>query len=161
MLLATGCRSAGVVLTADHPEARAFLAAHNEVRAGTSSRAPLPPLVWSNALARDAARVAARCKLDHSRTENGENLAAAAPALSPTQAVALWEKEEADWDAAKNRCRSGRACGHYTQLVWRSTREVGCASQRCEGGDLGALGSWVVAVCQYAPGGNLRGAAPY
>lgn len=165
LLLATGCSHAVdlVALTADRPEAREFLEAHNRVRAGlsTSLHAPLPPLVWSMALAKAAARAAARCSLEHSRTDHGENLAAAAPTLSPTEAVSIWLRERADWDAATKRCRADRICGHYTQLVWRETREVGCAIRSCEGGGLGIPGPFTVTVCQYAPSGNLRGAAPY
>jgi hypothetical protein len=165
LLLATGCSRAVDVagLTADRPEAREFLLAHNRARAGieTSPHAPLPPLVWSTALARDAARAAARCALEHSRTDHGENLAAAAPALSPSEAVSIWLEERQDWDAATKRCRADRTCAHYTQLVWRETREVGCASRPCEGGGLGIPGPWMVTVCQYAPSGNRQGASPY
>ena len=43
--------------------------------------------------------------------------------------------------------------GHYTQLVWRDTREVGCAVARGTGYD--------VLVCRYWPAGNWMGESPY
>ncbi|KAL5336281.1 hypothetical protein BJX70DRAFT_286897 [Aspergillus crustosus] len=58
--------------------------------------------------------------------------------------------------------------GHFTQLVWRATREVGCAAVDCgitdwgsdddeesDGGVKRAQGWYVV--CEYVPGGNVVG----
>ena len=39
--------------------------------------------------------------------------------------------------------------GHFTQVVWRGTREVGCGHAQCNGNDI-----WV---CQYDPPGNFEG----
>jgi hypothetical protein len=39
--------------------------------------------------------------------------------------------------------------GHFTQVVWRGTREVGCGKSQCNGLDV-----WI---CQYAPPGNVEG----
>jgi hypothetical protein len=39
--------------------------------------------------------------------------------------------------------------GHYTQLIWPTTQEVGCAVAKGEGKD--------VLVCRYAPAGNVFG----
>jgi hypothetical protein len=38
--------------------------------------------------------------------------------------------------------------GHFTQLVWRATTELGCARAQCGGID--------VVVCQYDPPGNVE-----
>ena len=46
-------------------------------------------------------------------------------------------------------------CGHYTQVVWRTSVNVGCALHDCPGL---AYGSTIV--CDYGPGGN-SGGAPY
>jgi hypothetical protein len=43
-------------------------------------------------------------------------------------------------------------CGHYTQLVWRRARQVGCAAARG--------GSREVWVCEF-PEGNYIGMRPY
>ena len=44
-------------------------------------------------------------------------------------------------------------CGHYTQVVWRNTREVGCAVAR--------NGSDDFLVCRYWPSGNWMGQVPF
>lgn len=163
---ASGCaRLSGPVhvLPADHPDALAFLAAHNRARASVAPKPqpPLAPLRWSNALATQAAKTAARCAFDHSGSAYGENLIARKNAHPPADAVANWMAERADWDPAARRCTSGRACGHYTQIVWRESRELGCASQRCERGSPMGGGPWFLTVCNYAPAGNTSGRAPY
>lgn len=151
------------VLPADHPDARAFLAAHNHARATASPRPkpPLAPLRWSDALAREAAKTAARCRFSHGGSDFGENLVARKLAHPPADAVAVWTAERTDWDPIARRCRAGRACGHYTQIVWRESRELGCASQRCDGGSPMGRGEWFLTVCNYAPAGNDAGRAPY
>ena len=40
-----------------------------------------------------------------------------------------------------------KGTGHFTQIVWRGTREVGCAVANCSGKAL-----WV---CRYLPQGNI------
>ena len=39
--------------------------------------------------------------------------------------------------------------GHFTQVVWRGTRRVGCGKSQCNGLDV-----WI---CQYDPPGNVEG----
>jgi len=43
--------------------------------------------------------------------------------------------------------------GHYTQVVWKNTVEVGCASKLCPAGTIvGGMASWYT-VCNYHPPG--------
>jgi hypothetical protein len=42
--------------------------------------------------------------------------------------------------------------GHFTQLVWRETKKVGCHSHFCPPGTMSGLGSWYT-VCNYSPAG--------
>jgi pathogenesis-related protein 1 len=86
------------------------------------------------------------------RSSYGENLfeSRGAPA-NPTQVVAAWAAEITNYDYRSNTCRG--TCGHYTQLVWSKTREVGCADVR------GALRQ--VVACEYDPPGNWRGERPW
>ena len=42
--------------------------------------------------------------------------------------------------------------GHFTAMVWKATRRLGCAKGNCPGQNL-----WV---CQYDPPGNMMGAFP-
>jgi hypothetical protein len=46
-----------------------------------------------------------------------------------------------------------RAVGHYSQLIWRHTKEVGCAKT--------VMGQWDLLVCRYNPAGNVEGEKPY
>ncbi|WKY07491.1 hypothetical protein Q1695_007169 [Nippostrongylus brasiliensis] len=43
--------------------------------------------------------------------------------------------------------------GHYTQIVWATTRTIGCAVKECEGSTM--------AVCNYRPTGNILGMMVY
>jgi hypothetical protein len=44
---------------------------------------------------------------------------------SPAQVVGYWAGEARGYDVRSNTC-SG-VCGHYTQIVWGTTKAVGCA----------------------------------
>lgn len=147
----------------EHPVARAFVAAHNGARASIDARpgAPIPPLRWSPKLAGHAAQVAGRCEIRHSETASGENIVASGARLSPESAVELWMKERAHWKPDRKRCAWGRRCGHFTQIIWRDTREVGCAIRRCDSRSRLGPGPWYLAVCNYEPAGNVTGRPPY
>ena len=45
--------------------------------------------------------------------------------------------------------------GHYTQIIWRATREIGCAVAKRK--DIPGY----IAVCRYNPTGNIVGQKPY
>lgn len=62
-----------------------------------------------------------------------------------------WIAEMPAYDHNTNRCNG--VCGHYTQVVWRTTRAVGCG--------VGFDGDRQIWVCEYAPPGNIAGARPY
>ena len=47
--------------------------------------------------------------------------------------------------------------GHYTQMVWQSTTQIGCGTARQT---IGA-NTWDLLVCRYSPGGNWIGQVPY
>jgi hypothetical protein len=75
--------------------------------------------------------------------------------ISPEQVVDAWGSEKLDYDYANNSCTPGKMCGHYTQMVWRTTTTVGCAMAVCEDNQT------QVWVCQYQPAGNIVGSKPY
>ncbi|WP_239989194.1 CAP domain-containing protein [Corallococcus macrosporus] len=154
------------------PDARAFardmVAAHNLARsqARPAPKPPLPPLAWSSAAQRKAASWAKACKFEHNpdRGDFGENLAAATPgAWTTSQVVKSWADEAADYDYRRNTCEKGKVCGHYTQVVWRKTASVGCATVMCnKNSPFGAqFPTWQLWVCNYAPPGNWEGQRPY
>ena len=146
-------------------ELAGITAAHNRARAAVRTNQPLAPLRWSSELAQSAQRVAEVCRFEHSenRGDRGENLAAyAGRDGTPAGVVESWAAEEKDYDLSRNRCRRGKMCGHYTQIVWRNTTEVGCAVNRCrKNSPFRGFREWQLWVCQYAPAGNYVGQRPY
>ncbi|MQL92148.1 hypothetical protein Taro_024765 [Colocasia esculenta] len=147
-----------------HVEARAlaatdtvaeFLNPHNAVRA----RHNVPPLQWSAALTQVARGYANQrrgdCALVHSTNDYGENLFWGEGRLwKPADAVAAWAAEEASYNYRTNTCKAGADCTHYTQMVWKRTKQVGCAKIICKNGD-----SFII--CNYFPHGNVIGQKPY
>ncbi|KAG0468667.1 hypothetical protein HPP92_017995 [Vanilla planifolia] len=133
-----------------------FLAPHNAVRSALG----LPLMVWDPRLARYAEAFAWRrradCALVHSSGPYGENLFwGSGTGWAPSQAVAAWAAERRWYQRRTNACMAGKQCGHYTQIVWRDTRRLGCSSVQCLG-DRGQL-----IVCEYDPPGNYIGERPY
>jgi pathogenesis-related protein 1 len=132
-----------------------MLAAHNQIR----TRVAVPPLAWSRELAAAAQQWAgelvAKGKFEHRPGHQyGENLYEVRGArATPAKVVAAWAAEAKDYDAARNVCRAGAVCGHYTQLVWRKTRQVGCGVAHADDREV-----WV---CNYSPPGNWVGQRPY
>lgn len=134
-------------------------AAHNAIR----RQHRLPDLVWSNELAAYAEQWGThlqqhRCGLAHRpsagrfRQLYGENLfAIAGGQANPREVVQAWASEARYYHYPSNRCRG--ICGHYTQIVWRNSRRLGCAVKSC-----GASEVWV---CNYDPPGNFIHQRPY
>ncbi|PZT92239.1 MAG: SCP-like extracellular [Citromicrobium sp.] len=145
-----------------HHDASRMLASHNAER----ERLGLPALRWNSRLERGAREwgevLARRGVLQHAdertRGEAGEN---------------LWMGTAGHWDvdsmvgsfiAEKRHFRRGSFprisrtgnwydAGHYSQVVWRDTQEVGCS--------VVSRGEWDVLVCRYYPAGNVIGRSPY
>jgi hypothetical protein len=113
--------------------------------------------VWSDRLAARSqdwadTLLARRQFIHRPNSTYGENLfEITGAAASPAQVVNAWVAESRNYDYASNRC-SG-VCGHYTQIVWRDTKEVGCAVARGRGREV-----WV---CDYGPRGTRAGRRPY
>ena len=87
----------------------------------------------------------------------GENLwTGSAARYSPEEMVGLWIEEKADFKPGvfPNNTKSGNleAVGHYTQLIWKRTRQVGCA--------LASNGREDILVCRYRTTGNVIGERP-
>ncbi|KEO91418.1 hypothetical protein EH31_01770 [Erythrobacter longus] len=139
-------------------EEAAWLTAHNDARQefGTA------PLQWSDKLTREAeqwARQLARENtMRHSRPEDrgrtGESLwMGTSGYFHPAQMIGFFVEEQRYFQAGRfpdvSRTGNWADVGHYTQIVWADTREVGCAKASNGRND--------VLVCRYYPGGNVLG----
>jgi pathogenesis-related protein 1 len=142
--------------------AKTILEIHNSERAAVG----VPDLVWSDKLAADAKPwaeyLATTGKFEHdtNRGNVGENIAGFNPSKgvsAPGEGQQLWVAEKNNWNggAFPSGCASGKVCGHYTQMVWRNTKEVGCATASGSGHPYSIL------VCRYSPPGNYNGQKPY
>jgi uncharacterized protein YkwD len=129
-----------------------MLAAHNNIRA----KMGLPPLQWSSELAAYSQKWAnsliIRSRAAHnSKSPYGENILVTGLGATPSTVVTEWASESQDYTYRSNTCDGD--CGHYTQVVWRSTRKLGCAMAHNNQREI-----WV---CSYDPPGNVRWEWPY
>ncbi len=149
---------------------------HNKWRSEVGS----PNIRWSTSLARVAQAWADNlkirgCVMEHSRDNRyGENIYWAGPLktanskdkngnwlwrsekqdVNGKKAVDGWAGEKKDYNYSRNSCAAGEMCGHYTQIIWKNTLEVGCGMAVCD--DKSQV--WV---CNYNPPGNYVGQKPY
>ncbi|KAL7904248.1 CAP domain-containing protein [Trichoderma velutinum] len=86
------------------------------------------------------------CRFAHSGGPYGENIAIGYP--NATAAVEAWGNEDEKYNF--NHPGFTEETGHFSQLVWKATRGVGCGRKLC-----GTRG-WFV-VCEYWPRGNVGG----
>lgn len=126
---------------------------HNVLRAQHGA----PPLKWSPAIAKVAqnwANTNARDDKMHHRDPNtyGENIYWVSGG-NPTGAgvVNSWYGEIAQYNYSKPGFTMNT--GHFTQVVWKGSHEIGCGSAKSKRG-----GTYVV--CNYSPPGNYEGQYP-
>ncbi len=145
------------------------LEVHNKARADVG----VEKLEWSNSLSVDAQKwadnLAEKDKMFHSSNESrlnqGENLyysfssqnGEAKFSNSPAKdASTAWYNEINDYkySAIGSTANESVMIGHYTQMVWKSTTQVGIALARSSSGK-----EYIVA--RYSPPGNYFGEYPY
>lgn len=121
------------------------------------------PLVWDDTLATDARRYAramarsgifAHDKQIGIRPQQGENLFKGTRSAFDYRTMAqLWVDEKIDFRPGRFPyvVPSGdwRRVGHYTQIIWPTTRRFGCATAGNSDEDF--------LVCRYLPAGNVYG----
>ena len=153
-------------------DAEAMTKAHNDLRQKYGS----PPLKYSKSLENAAKKWATilqedGCGMAHSHGKvgpTGENLYWASAyktanskdaegqwiwhstlkKVKDQEVVQAWYDEVQWYDYETDSCEKGQMCGHYTQVIWKTTTELGCAAMACE--DRSQV--WV---CEYSPPGNV------
>lgn len=110
------------------------------------------PLTWSPQIAATAQQWAKACTSNgkggfahQSGSGYGENLAWGGT-LSGVGTVDMWYEEKDQYNFVKP--AYSNAVGHFTQVVWKNSKEIGCGVARC-----GAQNFWV---CRYSPPGNFN-----
>ncbi len=142
--------------------AEALLNLHNEER----ERMGVPALRWNAALASDAQlwaeHLAQQGRMEHATREQrrnaGENLWMGSKRLYSAEVIMGTILAEGRYFKPGNfpdvsTSGNWRDVGHYTQVIWRDTREIGCAI--AEGPREEFL------VCRYWPAGNWWGQPVY
>ena len=156
-------------LIGTNPESDAKLqgitALHNQARAAVSPKptTAIPALTWNTTVTAAAQKVANTCVFKHSGNGYGENIYAGAGSVpTPTAVVQSWTSEAANYTYSTNTCASGKVCGHYTQVVWRGSQQLGCAQKTCTtNSPFTGFTTWYFWVCDYSPAGNIVGQKPY
>nr|Q7Z156.2 RecName: Full=Venom allergen 5; AltName: Full=Allergen Pol s V; AltName: Full=Antigen 5; Short=Ag5; AltName: Full=Cysteine-rich venom protein; Short=CRVP; AltName: Allergen=Pol s 5 [Polybia scutellaris rioplatensis] len=125
-------------------------------------------LVWNDELAYIAQVWANQCQFFvHDKCRNtaqyqvGQNIAySASTAAYPgiVSLIVLWENEVKDFNYSQGITKENFAkVGHYTQVVWAKTKEVGCGSIKYI--EKGMKSHYLV--CNYGPAGNYMGQPIY
>jgi hypothetical protein len=144
------CLLGGLASQAVALDSQAILNAHNNYRA----KHCVPALSWSPQLAQGAQAWADACPQNgfkHSpdawqgANPYGENLAWGTN-LTPQGGVDLWYNEIKQYNFAAP--TYSNAVGHFTQLIWKGSTQVGCGMSVCNGMNY--------YVCRYLPSGNMN-----
>lgn len=124
-----------------------MLAAHNKLRDKHQS----PHLKWSQSAATKAEEwaryLADSGKFQHGNNEGmGQNLAyKSGEELTAQEVAEMWYQESSDYDYNKPGFSSNT--GHFTQMVWANTTQMGAA--------VAVSGNRSYVVANYTPAGNI------
>jgi pathogenesis-related protein 1 len=145
-------------------DAELILRHHNAIRTDIG----VSTLTWSTSLAAYAQQWANylaannNCDIKH-RDVSGENgklygenifWGSSAAAFPPVQASYDWYGEKRLYKYRKISAANYFKTGHYTQMIWKDTREMGVGVAVCPNGS-------VIVVANYYPAGNVIGQYPY
>ncbi|XP_035675323.1 glioma pathogenesis-related protein 1-like [Branchiostoma floridae] len=143
---------------------------HNQVRAGVSpSASNMKYMSWNAGLAEKAQEYAEQCKGGHNPdlsfigpgyTTVGENIyITTADQLNWFDAIGNWADEVGDYDIYNDTCKEQKVCGHYTQVVWADSYQLGCGVTKCA--SVAGMNDAILVICNYGPRGNFIGRRPY
>lgn len=131
-------------------------------------------MVWNDPIASMAQTWANTCKWAHGNLNAtglrydklGQNifLIKGFGKFSVDAAITAWYNEKTDYNYDALSCNKGKMCGHYTQVVWASSIQVGCGLTNCSvlnRPNAVNLTNATLFVCNYGPAGNIVGKSPY
>ena len=137
-----------------------ILDSHNIHRANHSVNA----LVWDDRLTNVAAQIAASCVYAHDTSTGGggygQNIGAGSPPSDiPAMITNLMYNNEINYYpgyGSEPSMANFHLWGHFSQIVWKSTTSIGCATQYCPNGlaNTGGGVSPYFTVCNYSPPGK-------
>ncbi|KAK0461826.1 CAP domain-containing protein [Desarmillaria tabescens] len=135
-------------------DAYTFLSAHNAIRIQHGANL----LTWSYTLADAAQSWVNQCEFRATDgqlfdTSYGEIIVAGSGDVSIETAINSFVADEADYTDGSD------VLNHFTQVVWKSTTELGCARNTACNGIFDNGGSQTLVVCLYDPAGNVIGEA--
>ncbi|ORZ01700.1 CAP domain-containing protein [Syncephalastrum racemosum] len=131
---------ASVVSAISAKSAKNVLKVHNKYRAKHSA----PALKWNSTLEHYAQHWSNACDFKHSQGPYGENLAMGYSNWN--DAIAAWYNEGEQY--SYNNPGFSSSTGHFTQVVWKSTTQIGCGVKKCPDGSK-------MYTCSYSPPGNV------
>lgn len=116
-----------------------------------------PSLVWDKTAAKVAKRHACECEFRHSiDSKYGENLYAIF-SQNKNETAQVMKSAASDWYSEVKYYNfdapgwQGGVAGHFTQMVWKATKRIGCGVCWCKKKGMTLL------VCSYFPPGNVLG----
>ncbi|XP_075893877.1 serotriflin-like [Nelusetta ayraudi] len=89
-------------------------------------------------------------------TPCGENIYYGSSKVPWSFAIMRWYNEVKDYSYDLRRSFNNKVVGHYTQVVWHNSNEIGCGMAHCPKSKYKYH-----YVCQYCPAGNYRMMPPY
>ncbi|KAK6362564.1 hypothetical protein TWF730_000021 [Orbilia blumenaviensis] len=139
-----------IISTIAVPLQRDMLKYHNAWRAHHGASA----VTWNSTLAMVALRSARKCVFAHTQNNKfGENIAAGTY-TNPAYYAWLWYDEVRKYNF--NSPGFSSQTGHFTAVVWKNTKQIGCAYvKNCAGGLPNML------FCEYSPVGNVLPASNF
>ncbi|KAL4934650.1 CAP domain-containing protein [Aspergillus undulatus] len=140
------------------------LFSHNVHRANHSS----PDVAWSSDLQASAQVLASRCVYEHDTSINGggygQNIGygTSADEVGVMISNLMYNDEMGYYENLYGEATPDMTLfekwGHFSQIVWKGTTEVGCATVSCPSlGNVDSATAVPFTVCNYSPAGNYDG----
>jgi len=143
---------------------------HHNVLREREGASNMEYMTWNESLATAAAELVAQCNWGHAFpplpgtkiTSYGQNLfMVSGEKIDVKKGIQDWYDEKRDYDYEKTLCANDKICGYYTQVVWATSRQVGCAYHYCTAMKNSGFSKAQYLACNYIPGGNFAKEKPY